>query len=182
VRVVFLGAPGVGKGTQAEILCRDLGLDHVSTGNLLREAVQAGTPRGRAAKQTMDRGDLVGDDIILGLIEESLDDLGDKGFVLDGFPRNAPQAKALDRLLERKGLDLDGVVLITVSKEEVLRRLRARGRDDDTPETIRRRFEVYEETTRPLVDFYREKGILVEVNGVGSIGEIQGRIRFVLGR
>lgn len=166
----------MGKGTQAELLCRDRNLKHVSTGVLLREAVAAGTPLGLKAKDAMSRGDLVADDIILGLIEEALEANEGTGFVLDGFPRNLHQAKALDELLERRGETLDRVVHITADKGEVMRRLSARGRADDDPDTVVHRIEVYERTTAPLIGYYREQGILRDVDGVGSIEDIKERV------
>jgi len=180
VRLVFLGAPGAGKGTQADLLCEKKGWRHISTGELLRDAVKRGTPLGLRAKAAMDRGDLVADDIILGLIEETLDAIKDSGFVLDGFPRTLPQARGLDDMLDRKGKDLDRVVLLTASEEEVMERLAGRGRTDDTPETVRNRLKVYEEKTAPLVDYYEQKGILDRVNGMGDIPVIQERILAVL--
>lgn len=180
MRLVFLGAPGAGKGTQADLLCEKKGWRHISTGELLRDAVKRGTPLGLRAKAAMDRGDLVADDIILGLIEETLDAIKDSGFVLDGFPRTLPQARGLDDMLDRKGKDLDRVVLLTASEEEVMERLAGRGRTDDTPETVRNRLKVYEEKTAPLVDYYEQKGILDRVNGMGDIPVIQERILAVL--
>jgi adenylate kinase len=176
VRLVFLGAPGAGKGTQADLLCDQKGWRHISTGDLLRDAVKRGTPLGLRAREAMDRGDLVADDVILGLIEETLDEIKDSGFVLDGFPRTLPQARGLDDMLDRLGKGLDRVLLLTASEEEVMARLAGRGRTDDTPETVRNRLKVYEEKTAPLVDYYDEKGILTRLNGMGDIPEIQERI------
>ncbi len=180
MRLVFLGAPGAGKGTQADLLCEKKDWRHISTGELLRDAVKRGTPLGLRAKQAMDRGDLVADDVILGLIEETLDEIEGSGFVLDGFPRTLPQARGLDDMLDRHGMALDRVVLLTASVEEVQSRLAGRGRTDDTPETILNRLKVYEEKTAPLVGYYDEKGILLRVNGMGDIPEIQERILAVL--
>ncbi len=180
MRLVFLGAPGAGKGTQADLLCKKKELRHISTGELLRDAAKRGTALGLRAKEAMDRGDLVADDVILGLIEETLDEIKGSGFVLDGFPRTLPQARGLDEMLERHGMGLDRVVLLTASKEEVQSRLAGRGRTDDTPETILNRLKVYEEKTAPLVGYYDERGILLRVNGMGDIPEIQERILAVL--
>ncbi len=181
MKLVFLGAPGVGKGTQADILCRERGWRHISTGELLRAAVDRGTRMGQRAKDAMDRGNLVDDETILGLIEETLDEVKDVGFVLDGFPRTLAQASGLDSLMERRGESLDGVVLLTASENEVFRRLAERGRADDTPETIRNRFRVYEEKTAPLIGYYEKESILRRVNGVGDIPEIHDRVVAALG-
>jgi adenylate kinase len=173
--VVLLGAPGVGKGTQAEILCRRKAWRHLSTGDLLREAVTAKSPLGRRAETAMARGDLVADDVILGLIEETMEG-ADEGSVLDGFPRTLAQAEGLDALLTKRSRTLDRVVYLSAGKDELTKRLLKRGRSDDTPETIRHRLEVYEASTRPLIGYYEDKGILRRVDGVGEIPEIQDRI------
>ncbi len=176
MRLVFLGAPGAGKGTQAQLLCESRGWRHVSTGELLRDAVARKTPLGLRARETMDRGDLVADDVILGLIEEVLKEGKSSGFVLDGFPRTLPQARGLDELMDRHGMGLDRVLLLTASEEEVTKRLTERGRADDTPETVRNRLRVYEEKTAPLVGYYEDKGLLCRVDGVGDIRGIHERI------
>jgi adenylate kinase len=178
--MVLLGAPGVGKGTQAKILCDLHGWAHLSTGDMLRDAVQAGNPLGVKAKDAMNRGDLVEDGIILGLIEETLADLANRGFVLDGFPRTPAQAEGLDAILRRKGAELKWVVVLEVEDEEVVERLASRGRADDTPETVRHRLKVFKKSTEPLIGFYEAKGILRRVNGFGDIQEIHGRIESVL--
>jgi len=180
MRLVFLGAPGVGKGTQAKLLSEREGLAHISTGDLLRDAVSRKTRLGLAAKEIMDRGDLVGDDIVLGLIEETLGTLGGRGFVLDGFPRTQAQAEGLDGLLRTRGESLDGVVNLTAPDEEVVQRLLDRGRPDDTPETVRHRLETYRRKTAPLIDRYEKGGLLVKVDGVGDIEAIQDRVRRAL--
>jgi adenylate kinase len=176
LRVILLGAPGVGKGTQAELLCRRHGWRHLATGDLLRAAVKAGTPLGRRAETTMARGDLVDDAIILGLIEEEMERAAGEGVVLDGFPRTLPQAQGLDALLEQRGETLDRVVLLTAPEEEVLRRMAGRGRPDDTAETVRHRLRIYEESTEPLVRYYEPQGILRRVDGVGTLNDIHERI------
>ena len=181
MKLVFLGAPGVGKGTQAELVCRSHSWRHISTGELLREAVKNGTELGRKAKEAMDRGDLVADDIILGLIEETLDGMPDgDGFVLDGFPRTLAQARGLDELLEKRGQSLDRVVLLTADVAELQKRMEGRGRKDDTPETISNRLQVYEEKTAPLIEYYDKQGILTRVHGMGKIEEIHERIESAL--
>ena len=185
MRIVLLGAPGSGKGTQAAILTDRLGVPHISTGVLLRAAVEAGTELGRKARAVMDRGELVSDDIMLGLIEERLgsaDTVG--GFILDGYPRNLSQAGALDTLLERLEKPLDIAIQIDVDTEMVIARIAKRaaeeGRSDDSEDTVRRRMWVYEEQTAPVIDYYADKGLLTRVLGTGSIEEVNQRIMAVL--
>ena len=185
MRIVIMGAPGSGKGTQAALIVEELGLDHISTGDLLRAAVAAGTELGMKAKEVMDRGELVSDDIVLGLLEERLLAYrSNSGFILDGFPRNIAQAEALDELLERIGQPVDEALQIDVDEEQVVARIAKRaaleGRSDDTEETVRNRLKVYGEQTAPVVDFYAQKGLLSRVLGDGTIEEVFQRIRGVL--
>jgi adenylate kinase len=180
-----MGAPGSGKGTQAALIVTELGLDHVSTGDLLRAAVASGSELGKKAKEVMDRGELVSDEIVLGLLEERLTGTeNEAGFILDGFPRNLAQASALDELLERIGKPVDEALQIDVDEEQVVERIAKRaaleGRSDDTEETVRNRLKVYGELTAPVVDYYAEKGILSRVLGDGTIEEVFQRIRAVL--
>jgi len=185
MRIVIMGAPGSGKGTQAALIVKELGLDHISTGDLLRAAVASGSALGQEAKEVMDRGELVSDDIVLGLLEERLAS-GDNGagFILDGFPRNIAQAEALDTLLERIGQPVDEALQIDVDEDAVVERIAKRaaleGRSDDTEETVRNRLKVYGEQTAPVVDFYAQKGILSRVLGDGTIEEVFQRIKGVL--
>jgi adenylate kinase len=185
MRIVLLGAPGSGKGTQAALLVDDLGLPHISTGELLRAAVREGSELGRKAKAVMDRGELVSDDIMLGLIEERLSraDVG-QGFILDGYPRNVAQARALDELLGRLGQPVDEALQIDVDVEMVVARIAKRaaeeGRSDDSEETVRNRMKVYAEQTAPVIDHYASQGVLSRVLGDGSIDEVFQRIRGVL--
>ena len=174
--VILLGAPGVGKGTQAELLCRRHGWRHLATGDLLRAAVKAGTSMGRRAESIMTRGDLVDDAVILGLIEEEMERAGGTGVVLDGFPRTQAQAEGLDLLLKKRGEALDRVVLLSAPEEEVARRMAGRGRPDDTPETVRHRLRVYEQSTEPLVRYYEPRGVLRRVDGLGTVEDIHARI------
>lgn len=180
-----MGAPGSGKGTQAALIVKELGLAHISTGDLLRGAVAAGTELGLQAKAVMDRGELVSDQIVLGLLEERLsqDDIK-AGFILDGYPRNLAQAEALDALLSRLGQPVDEALQIDVDEEQVIERIAKRaaleGRSDDTEETVRNRMKVYGEQTAPVVDFYANKGLLSRVLGDGSIEEVFQRIKGVL--
>lgn len=166
-------------------MVEDLGLPHISTGELLRAAVREGSELGRKAKAVMDRGELVSDEIMLGLIEERLsrDDVGN-GFILDGYPRNIAQAKALDELLGRLGQPVDEALQIDVDVEMVVARIARRaaeeGRSDDSGETVRNRMKVYAEQTAPVVDYYAHRGLLSRVLGDGTIDEVFQRIRGVL--
>jgi adenylate kinase len=181
MRIVLLGAPGSGKGTQGIKLMDHHGIPQVSTGDLLRAAVAAGSELGRKAKAAMDAGELVADEVVIGMIRERLaeSDAG-HGFILDGFPRTRPQAEELDRLLEDIGKPLDRVVHLDVDQEEIVKRLLERGRADDNEATIRNRMSVYAAQTKPLLDFYAEQGKLVTVKGVGDINDIFSRINAVL--
>jgi adenylate kinase len=181
MRIVFLGAPGSGKGTQAVKVKSELGIAHISTGDLLRAQVRAGTPLGIKAKAVMDAGQLVSDDVVLGMLEARLAEPDTAvGFILDGYPRNLVQANALDALLTRIGQPLDVAVLLAVPSELIVSRLagraQAEGRKDDTPETVRERLRVYAEQTEPVVDFYVRAGKLIEVDGVGEVDEVNARI------
>lgn len=185
MRIVIMGAPGSGKGTQAALIVKELDLDHISTGDLLRAAVAAGTELGKKAKEVMDRGELVSDEIVLGLLEQRLLQENTKnGFILDGYPRNIAQAQALDGLLERIGQPVEEALQIDVDEEQVVTRIAKRaaleGRSDDTEETVRNRLRIYGEQTAPVVDFYAQKGILSRVLGDGSIEDVFQRIRGVL--
>ena len=180
MRIVLLGPPGSGKGTQAALLRDQLGLAHVSTGVLLREAVEQQTELGKKAKSFMDAGDLV-----LGLIEERLGqpDVA-RGFILDGYPRNLAQAEALDAVLERIGQPVDIAVSVTVNESEIVDRLSRRaieeGRSDDTEAVIRNRLRVYAEQTAPVAGHYAKRGQLREVDGMGSVDEVNKRMRDML--
>ncbi len=180
-KIVMLGAPGAGKGTQAAVLVDKLGIPHISTGDMLRAAVKAQTPVGLKAKSVMDAGQLVGDEIVIALAEERLGQEDAKvGFILDGFPRTLPQAEALEGVLEKLGSRLDCCLALTVDNEEVVQRLLKRaeieGRADDNEETIRERMRVYDEQTAPLLGYYRSRGLLIEVRGMGSIEEVSEAI------
>jgi adenylate kinase len=148
----------------------------VATGDLLRSAVKAQTPLGKGAWEAMSRGDLVEDGVILALIDEEMERAGQSGVVLDGFPRTRAQAEGLDAILLRRGEALERVVLLTAPEEEVARRMAGRNRQDDGPETVIHRLKVYEQSTKPLVEYYESRSILRRVNGVGSIEDIHGRI------
>ncbi len=176
MRAVLLGPPGAGKGTQADLIQKRLGVPHISTGDLLRTAVGNRTELGVRAKGFMDEGKLVPDDLVIGLIRERLHDDAAEGFLLDGFPRNVSQGEALGELLEESGVELDHVVSIAVPVDELVGRMLGRGRSDDNEDTIRARLEVYRRETAPLCEYYRERGVLREVDGVGSPQEISRRI------
>ncbi|TWG90211.1 adenylate kinase [Luteimonas sp. J16] len=181
MRLVLLGAPGSGKGTQAARLKEYLQVPHISTGDLLRAEVAAGSPLGLQAKEVMARGELVSDDILLGMLRErfSRDDTK-AGFILDGYPRNLAQAAALDELLGSLGQKFDAAIQLTVDNEQIIERLagraKAEGRADDNPESVRKRLEVYDAQTAPVIEFYRQHGQLTVVDGVGSLDEVFQRI------
>ena len=181
MRIVLLGAPGSGKGTQAARLKSELDLAHISTGDLLRAQVAAGTQLGLLAKSVMEKGQLVSDEIMLGMLEQRLaqPDCG-QGFILDGYPRNLTQASALDGLLKRIGQPLDVALMLHVDAELLFQRLAGRaaaeGRRDDNPETVRERLRVYEAQTAPVVKYYRELEELTEVDGVGDPDQVFDRI------
>ena len=190
MNIVLLGAPGAGKGTQAAKLVEEFGTPHISTGDMLRAAVKAGTPLGKKAKSYMDAGDLVPDEVIIGLVTERLQDPDtEKGFILDGFPRTSAQAVALDAELSKLERPLDAALLIDVDSEVIVKRLTSRRmcrecgcigsvadaacpksgemyqRDDDNEATVRNRLDVYEKSTAPLIDYYRGCDLLVSIDG-----------------
>ena len=185
MRLVLIGSPGSGKGTQADRLKVRLGVPHISTGDLLRAAVKAGTALGLKAKAVMEAGQLVSDEVVLGMLEERLACADARtGFILDGYPRNLAQADALEGLLKRLSQPLDTVVKLRVPAENIIERTRLRfeaeGRADDDPDTVRRRLAVFAEQTAPVADYYRQRGQLQVVDGVGSIDEVFARILAVL--
>ena len=185
VRVVFLGPPGAGKGTQARELAREWGVAHLATGDMLREAIAGDTALGRRAKGYYDRGELVPDDLVIGMLGERLQapDAA-RGFILDGFPRTIAQAEALERLLKDLGQDLERVVFFDVSEPELLRRLTARRaveqRADDAEATVRNRLTVYATQTEPLLQYYRNRARLVAVRAEGAVEDIRGAIRRIV--
>jgi adenylate kinase len=212
-RVVLLGAPGAGKGTQAKMLIEKFKIPQISTGDILRKAVADGTPLGKEAKAIMESGGLVSDKIVLGLVEERLKQPDCKdGFILDGFPRNTAQAEALDKLLAEANMPLTIALTVDVEKGELMKRLTGRRtckscqqmyniyftppkkegvcdkcggalfqRDDDKEETIKKRLEVYDTQTAPLISYYNKKGIMKTVMGVGSINDIFQKVVAALG-
>ncbi len=212
MKIILFGPPGVGKGTQAKLLLEEFHCPHISTGDLLREAVKNQTPLGVKARSFMDAGNLVPDDVVIGLIEEVLQsDQAKDSFILDGFPRTLPQAKALDALFERLDIKLDRVISLEVDPEEIIRRLDQRRlckacghiypldllkggdrclhcggelhqREDDKPATVRRRLDVYQQQTRPLIEYYRSTDRLATVNGMNEIGYVHKMILDLLYR
>jgi adenylate kinase len=187
VFILFLGAPGSGKGTQGLIVAQRLGVPKITTGDILRAAMKAGTPLGQEAKRFYDAGKLVPDTVILELIKTELaKPEAQQGAIFDGFPRTAAQAELVDKTLGLRGQRLSRVLLLDVPEEELVRRLHGRAiqerRTDDTPETIRTRLVVYQQETAPLVAHYAQRGIVHRVPGVGSVEEIAEEIKRILGR
>ncbi len=185
MRLVLLGAPGSGKGTQAKLLNKVFKIPHISTGDLLRAAVAAKTELGLAAKIVMDKGQLVSDEIVLGMLKERLtQDDAKPGFILDGFPRNLVQADMLDNLLNDINMPAEHAILIAVDPDEVVGRIAKRaeieGRADDSQSVVRDRINIYQNQTAPVIDHYRNRELLSEVLGAGSIEEVQHRILSVL--
>jgi adenylate kinase len=191
MRLILLGPPGAGKGTQAQRLVQRHGIVQLSTGDMLRAAVKAGTLVGLRAKAIMDRGELVPDDVVVTIVSDRIGEADAKnGFILDGFPRTVPQAVALDKMLKEKGLKLDGVIELRVDGsilqsriENRMREAHARGeslRSDDDPEVLKRRVDAYKEQTAPLVDYYRWQGTLKSVDGMRAIDEVEAAIHKAL--
>ena len=181
MRLVLLGPPGSGKGTQAVRLKEHLQVPHISTGDLLRAEVAADSKLGIEAREVMARGELVSDEILLGMLENRFSQEDTKGgFILDGYPRNLAQADALTALLERIGQPMDAAVQLDVPSELLVERIagraKAEGRADDTPESVRTRLKVYSDQTEPVVDFFRQRGKLSVVDGVGSLDDVFARI------
>jgi adenylate kinase len=191
MRLILLGPPGAGKGTQAQRLVAKHGLIQLSTGDMLRAAIDAGTRLGERAKDIMARGDLVPDDVVVSIVSDRIDEPdAHMGFILDGFPRTVPQAHALDRLLKEKGLKLDAVIEIKVDEDILIERIqkriaetKARGgtlRDDDDPAVLRRRLSAYRDQTAPLVAYYALQSVLRTVDGMAPIAEVSSAIETAL--
>ena len=212
MNIILLGGPGAGKGTQAKLIVEKYGIPQISTGDMLREAVKQGTELGKKAKEYMDKGELVPDEIVIGIVKERLKQPDcEKGFILDGFPRTIAQAEALDKMLEELGKKIDAVINIHVPEEEIIKRIVNRRtckkcgaiyhliysppkepnkcdkcggelyqRDDDKEETVRERLRVYREQTEPLIEYYKKKGILYNVDGTKDINGVFEEIKSIL--
>jgi adenylate kinase len=182
VRVVLLGPPGAGKGTQAQKLSEKLGIPQISTGDLFRKNISEGTPLGLEAKRYLDAGDLVPSELTNKLVEDRIEqEDAAAGFILDGYPRSVEQARALDEMLERHNTKLDAVLEFQVSEEELFTRLKARGRADDTEEVIHNRMQVYRDETWPLLEYYSHNN-LQPVDAVGTLDEVFARALRALGK
>lgn len=191
MRLILLGPPGAGKGTQAKILMDAYGIPQLSTGDILRSAIAAKTPLGLEAKAIVDRGDLVSDDVVNGIVSERLDQEDCRpGFILDGFPRTIAQAQALDRMLGEKGVKLDAVIEITADTDTLVQRVINRAREsagtgaraDDNADVLRKRLDVYKVQTAPLVAYYQGTGLLRTVDGMAAVESVTAAIRSALGR
>ena len=174
-RLLFLGPPGAGKGTQAQLFCNRQKIDHLSTGDLLRDEVSAGSELGKKAAEIMNKGELVSDQLVLSIVESRLSGLS-KGWLLDGFPRNLSQANALKKLLAKLNQPLQAVCLIQIEDEFLIERLLSRGRPDDNKDVIRNRLEVYRTKTAPLIEYYKNQGILKVIEGNAEIDVVSSCI------
>lgn len=198
MRIILLGAPGAGKGTQAALISEKYEVPHISTGDILREAVKQGTELGRLAESYMSKGELVPDEVVIGIVTERIQQSDcEKGFLLDGFPRTVAQAKALDKALSERSIGIDAIISLEVNEDEVVRRLGSRRvcakcgavssqkskacescggelitRADDQPDAIRRRLQVYKDQTEPLIVYYARTGILQRIAAVGTVEEV----------
>ena len=179
-KLLFIGPPGAGKGTQANLFCSKYGLDHLSTGDLLRDEVSSGSDLGLQASEIMNKGELVSDELVLSIVEGRLDNIK-KGWLLDGFPRNVNQANALKNLLEKINHPLEAVISIQIADDVLIKRLLSRGREDDNEEVIVNRLKVYREKTSPLIDLYSKQGLLVEIDGNADIDVVFSCIENALG-
>ncbi|MDH5680707.1 MAG: adenylate kinase [Spirochaetota bacterium] len=185
MRAILLGPPGSGKGTQAELMVDRLALCHISTGDMLRKAVSDGVELGALAKSYMDKGQLVPDDVIIGIIEQRIKHVDcNHGFLLDGFPRTIPQADALTEMLSQRNAEIHHVIHIHVEDDELVKRLLGRalkeGRSDDNEDTIKNRLQVYHSQTKPLINYYEERNLLRTVKGIGTVDDVFQQILEVL--
>jgi adenylate kinase len=181
MRLLFMGPPGAGKGTQALLVCGEFGIPQISTGDMLRAAIKERTELGLKAQEYMNHGDLVPDQVVIGIVRDRIQtDETKNGFILDGFPRTIDQADALDSMLKGIGLELDAAVNLSVPEDELMRRLleraRIENRPDDTAPVIKNRLRTYAEKTQPLVDYYKNQGILLQIDGRGTLEEVTERL------
>ncbi len=185
MNIILFGPPGAGKGTQAKLIESELGIPQLSTGDIFRSNIKNQTPLGVKVKAILDAGQLVGDDVVVELVRDALGkpDYA-HGYLLDGFPRTVAQAEALDEILSEKGQKIDAFIVLNVDDEVLIKRIlsRGEGRSDDTEEKIRVRLDVYNKETEPVADYYRSTGVFHEVDGEGSIEEIFGRLRSIIGQ
>jgi adenylate kinase len=179
--IIFIGPPGSGKGTQAERLCQRLGIQHLSTGDMLRATIAAEADLGVQAAGCLQRGELVPDQLVVDMVDETLAQSPyAEGCLLDGFPRSLSQAEALDGLLESRQIGISQVLELEVDQPELIERLLARKRPDDTLETIKNRLQVFQNQTSPLLDYYRQRGLLASVNGNGTVDQVEDRVQSAL--
>ena len=178
-RLLFLGPPGAGKGTQANLICKENGILHLSTGELLREEVVSATDLGNQVESIMNKGELVSDLLVLSIVEKRLSN-SQEGWLLDGFPRNLSQAKLLKDLLEKISQPIETVLLLTIDDQILTNRMISRGRKDDNESVISNRLKIYREQTSPLVNYYKSLGILKSVDGHGTVEDVNSRIKKLL--
>src|SRR4051812_23108867 len=181
MRLILMGPPGAGKGTQAKVVADHFGIPAISTGDIFRANVSRGTPLGKKAQEYMDAGEYVPDEVTNLMVRARIDEPdAERGFLLDGYPRTLDQVEELDGMIAFTGHRLDAVVVLTVDRDEIVSRLLQRaeveGRTDDTEDVVRRRQEVYAEETEPLIGIYRDRGILIEVDGMGEVPEVTRRV------
>lgn len=183
MKLVLFGPPGAGKGTQASKISEHYNIAHLSTGDIFRNAIKNETPLGQEVKSILDSGELVPDQTVVDLVAEELKKESYKsGYILDGFPRTVAQAEAFDRLLEKQNDSIDAFISLNVPETELIKRIlsRGEGRSDDTEEGVKKRLQVYHEETRPVKEYYEKSGVVFNIEGVGNVEEIFGRIKSVL--